>query len=94
MTTADTRDLPALLDCETAARALYDFLDGRLPRATMLSVQAHIETCRTCAGHYRFARRVLELIPASVPLTGESHALRMTIVASLKAEGYIEPAAG
>ena len=95
MTTTDTqRDIPALIDCETAARALYDFLDGRLPHATMQAVQAHVDTCTTCASHYRFARRVLDLIPAAVPLAGESHALRLKIVESLKAEGYIERAAG
>ncbi len=82
------REGPALIECETAARALYDFLDGRLPEETMEAVQHHVDTCRNCASHFTFARRVLEQIPAALPLSGEAHALRARIVASLKAEGY------
>ncbi len=82
------RDGPALIECETAARALYDFLDGRLPLATMAAVQNHVDTCRNCASHFTFARRVLEQIPAALPLSGEAHALRARIVESLRSEGY------
>ncbi len=82
---------PSLMDCETAARALYDYLDGRLPNATVLAVQRHVETCATCAGHYRFARRVLDLIPAAMPLDGDSGALRLKVIESLKAEGFVAP---
>ena len=87
MMTAD-ESVPALIDCETAVRALYDYLDGRLPGETTHAVQHHVETCRNCASHFTFARRMLELVPASLPLGGESAALRARIVASLAAEGY------
>jgi anti-sigma factor (TIGR02949 family) len=86
--TSTERDTPALIDCETAARALYDYLDGRLPAATTESVRAHIETCKACAGHFAFAQRVLDLVPASLPLTGEPHGLRVKILETLKAEGF------
>lgn len=86
--TSDERGSPALMECEAAVRALYDYLDGRLPTATELSVSAHIETCRNCASHFTFARRVLELVPAALPLAGEATALRARIVESLKAAGY------
>lgn len=86
--TSDERGSPALIECEAAARALYDYLDGRLPTATELSVSAHIDTCRNCASHFAFARRVLELVPAALPLGGEALLLRARIVASLKAEGF------
>jgi anti-sigma factor RsiW len=84
------REQPALIDCETAARALYDYLDGRLPTATMEVVQHHVETCRACASHFAFSRRVLELVPAALPLADESHGLRLRIVETLKSEGYRE----
>ncbi|MBC7843431.1 MAG: zf-HC2 domain-containing protein [Gemmatimonadaceae bacterium] len=90
MTTTDERGSPALIECEAAARALYDYLDGRLPMATEASVYWHIETCRNCASHFAFARRVLDLVPSAVPLAGEAHALRARIVESLKVEGYAE----
>ena len=82
------REQPALIECETAARALYDYLDGRLPMATMQSVQQHVDTCRACASHFVFARRLLELVPAALPLTDESHALRLRVIESLQSEGY------
>ena len=87
MMTAD-ESVPALIDCETAVRALYDYLDGRLPGETTDSVQHHVETCRNCASHFTFARRMLELVPAAMPLAGESGALRARIVASLRDEGF------
>lgn len=92
MTMPDTaHEPPSLIDCETAARALYDYLDGRLPHATVQAVERHVQVCTTCAGHYRFARRVLDLIPSAMPLDGESHALRLKVVESLRAEGYVAP---
>lgn len=87
MSAADA-NVPTLIDCENAVRALYDYLDGRLPDATTRAVQGHVETCRACASHFTFARRLLELVPASLPLAGESGALRERIVSSLKTEGY------
>ncbi len=80
---------PAFIACRSAASALYDFLDGRLPGATAASVQQHIDTCAECASHYAFARQVLDLIPVSMPLES-SAALRERIVQSLQAEGYRE----
>ncbi len=83
---------PPLIDCRTAASALYDFLDGRLPDSAVGAVQGHIDTCRTCASHYDFARQVLMLIPSALPLPTDSAALRERIVKSLTAEGYSESA--
>lgn len=82
---------PPLIDCHAAASALYDFLDGRLSATAVSAVQGHIDTCRTCASHYDFARQVLTLIPTALPLPTDSEALRGRIVTSLKAEGYSAP---
>ena len=87
MSTAD-KGAPALIDCEMAVRALYDYLDGRLPDATTSAVEGHLATCRGCASHFTFARRLLELVPSSLPLAGEASVLRARVVESLKAEGY------
>jgi anti-sigma factor RsiW len=87
-TTETAHEPPSLIDCETAARALYDYLDGRLPHATRQAVQHHIDVCSKCAGHFRFARRVLELIPSAMPLDADSRALRLKVIESLRAEGF------
>ena len=79
---------PALIDCRTAALALYDFLDGPLTDGTMASVRHHIDLCAECAPHFDFARRVIALLPSAVPLDASTAALRARIVASLKAEGF------
>lgn len=92
MTTPNVgHETPSLIDCEAAARALYDYLDGRLPYASTLAVQQHVEMCQCCAGHYHFARRVLELIPSAMPLDGDSRHLRLKVIETLKAEGYVAP---
>ena len=84
------RELPARIACETAARTLYDYLDGRLTPTTMEVVHEHLATCRICASHFDFARRMLDLVPAAFPLDDASPALRARIVESLKSEGYLE----
>ena len=85
---SDERGSPALIECEAAVRALYDYLDGRLPFETEAAVHGHIETCRNCSSHFVFARRVLDLVPAAMPLGGDALLLRARIVESLKVEGY------
>ena len=87
MTTTELEP-PPLLDCRTAASALYDFLDGRMSESAVGAVQGHIDTCRTCASHFDFARQVLTLIHAALPLPTDSEALHQRIVTSLKVEGY------
>ena len=39
------------LPCETAREMLEPFIDGELPTADQVAVQAHLRSCRTCATH-------------------------------------------
>ncbi len=78
---------PGVIDCRTAASALYDFLDARLPGATMASVQHHIDVCAECAAHYDFARRVLSLLPGAVPLETDCAPLRARILDAITRDG-------
>jgi anti-sigma factor RsiW len=82
---------PSLISCKAAASALYDFLDGRLENVTSRAVEQHIATCKECAGHFAFARRVLALIPSSLPLETNTNALRRRIVGALQDEGFSAP---
>jgi anti-sigma factor RsiW len=79
---------PPLMECRTAASALYDYLDGRLPDATAVAVQQHIETCRMCASHFDFAREVLVQVGASSPLPPVAPELRLRVIAGLRDAGY------
>ena len=54
---------PGAIDCETAVRRLWDFLDGRLSQSARDEVEAHLAVCAYCPPHFRFAsdmRRMLE----------------------------------
>jgi anti-sigma factor (TIGR02949 family) len=80
--------MPSMVTCERAARALYDYLDGQLPDAEMDVIREHATTCKECAPHFEFARRLLDMLPAAMPMVDVPRALRTRIVQSLIAEGY------
>jgi anti-sigma factor RsiW len=47
--------LPTPIDCETAVRRLWDFIDGRLPTTNRSEVERHLSTCEGCPPHFAFA---------------------------------------
>jgi anti-sigma factor (TIGR02949 family) len=82
-------DRPAAIECEAAVRAMYDYLDSRLDALAATRVTSHLETCRACAAHYTFARRLLDHLPAAVPVTDVPQELRHRITSALTAAGYV-----
>jgi anti-sigma factor (TIGR02949 family) len=58
---------PASIDCETAVRRLWDFLDGRLPDIARAEVEEHLSTCELCPPHFDFARTMHDALAASAP---------------------------
>jgi anti-sigma factor RsiW len=82
---------PSAIDCRTAAKSLYDFIDGRLPKAELGHVRAHIEMCTKCAPHFIFARQVLALLPVALPLAGDTSALRARVLAAIAEDGLLRP---
>lgn len=55
------------IDCETAVRRLWDFLDGRLPEMAHQEVEAHLAACEHCPPHFEFARAMQRALAASAP---------------------------
>jgi anti-sigma factor RsiW len=53
---------PAPIECETAVRRLWDYVDGRLPVLAHGEVQAHLATCILCAPSFAFARAMKEAL--------------------------------
>lgn len=51
-------------DCETAVRALWDYLDRELPAPDMASIDAHLAVCERCRAHFAFERHLIEEIRA------------------------------
>ncbi|HKH91459.1 MAG TPA: zf-HC2 domain-containing protein [Gemmatimonadaceae bacterium] len=58
---------PASIDCETAVRRLWDFLDGRLTDIARTEVEEHLATCVLCPPHFDFARTMRGALAASAP---------------------------
>jgi anti-sigma factor RsiW len=56
---------PATIDCETAVRRLWDFLDGRLPAMAHAEVELHLATCLRCPPHFEFARKMQVALAAA-----------------------------
>ena len=79
---------PAPIDCEAAARRLWDFLDGELDPAHAAEVEAHLATCRRCPPHFAFAQRMAAEIGAAERAPTPPDALRARVLEALRAEGY------
>lgn len=56
---------PSPIDCETAVRRLWDYLDGRLAATAHAEVEAHLAVCKHCPPHFTFARKIQEGLAAS-----------------------------
>jgi len=79
---------PTPIDCETAVRRLWDYLDGELGDEQMAEVRAHVDACRLCPPHFDFARTFLNAIAAGRREHERPGALRARLVAALRAEGF------
>jgi anti-sigma factor RsiW len=88
MTRSDTfrSDGTNPIDCETAVRRLWDFLDGRLPALADDEVKAHLATCADCPRHFAFATSIQKGLAASTPpraLADEEARLRERVRSAL-----------
>jgi anti-sigma factor RsiW len=77
---------PRPIDCETAVRRLWDYLDGRLPAMTHGEVEAHLRSCELCPPHFEFAAEMRKALAESAqPLsTGEETRLRLRVRGALE----------
>jgi anti-sigma factor RsiW len=74
------------IDCETAVRRLWDYLDGRLPAMTHEEVEAHLKSCELCPPHFAFAAEMRKALPASSQSlsTGEEARLLLRVRGALE----------
>lgn len=77
---------PSPIDCETAVRRLWDYLDGRLPAMTHDDVEAHLSSCERCLPHFAFAGEMKKALAASpVPLSSDDESrLRLRVRSALE----------
>jgi anti-sigma factor RsiW len=57
----------APIDCDTAVRRLWDYIDGRLPAMARVEVDAHLATCEGCPPHFAFARTMRRALASIAP---------------------------
>jgi len=80
----------APIDCETAVRRLWDYLDGGLDAPTRGEVQQHLATCAKCPPHFSFAASTLAASAAARPSVlspAEESALRARVRRTLVEAG-------
>jgi anti-sigma factor (TIGR02949 family) len=57
-------DVPEI-DCLTAVRQLWDYLDQELTEDRMAMVRKHLASCERCLPHHDFGKRFLEALRAT-----------------------------
>ncbi len=53
------------MNCESALKKLFDFLDGELSDTTSEEVAEHLAVCRDCYPYFNFQRLFLDRLAAS-----------------------------
>ncbi|MGH7663705.1 MAG: anti-sigma factor family protein [Gemmatimonadaceae bacterium] len=76
------------LDCETAMRQLFDYLDDELTEERMVLVREHLELCALCCPHYDFLRAILDALPATRTTAEAPAAVRERVLATLHEAGF------
>lgn len=79
-------ETPSAIDCATAVRRLWDYLDARLSSVARDEVEAHLATCEKCPPHFAFAERMkASLARTAMPAISneEEHHLRGRVRAAL-----------
>lgn len=74
---ATTRTTAAPIDCETAVRRLWDYLDGRLAPWARDEVDVHLDACAACPPHFAFAKAIRDALAASTPTVATADEVRL-----------------
>lgn len=80
-----------MIDCDTAMRMLWDFLDGHLADSDDAAVRAHMDMCSHCFPHAKFGELVLKAVAAQRATPAPANSVREGVLARLRLEGYDEP---
>jgi anti-sigma factor RsiW len=80
-------DTPSL-DCGSAVRMLWDYLDGNLDAVNESAVRAHVARCSHCFPHANFGQIVIDAMAQLRDTPDSAAAARDGVLARLRAEGY------
>jgi anti-sigma factor (TIGR02949 family) len=79
------------IDCETAMRSLWDYLDRALDVTLASRLDEHLIRCDKCRAHADFERTLIERIRAIRREHDDPARLRTAVVAALEAAGMRSP---
>ena len=77
-----------MIDCRTAVRQLWDYLDGELDDQRMDEVRQHLDTCKHCLPHAEFGRRFLHELGRARDRHVMPPVVRSQVMAALTAAGF------
>jgi anti-sigma factor (TIGR02949 family) len=77
------------IDCQTAVRQLWDYLDDELDDVRMVEVRQHLLTCKSCLPHADFGRRFIQALSRAREHHVMPPAVRSQVMTSLAAAGFL-----
>ena len=84
----------APIDCRSAMRELWDYLDDELPVERTAQIHEHLRTCTGCHEHMEFCRAFLAQIEMPTVSAGAVSGLRERVEDALRRDGLMQPEAG
>lgn len=76
------------IDCKSALRQLWDYLDSELDEPRMSEVRHHLETCEHCFQNADFSRRFLEALNGARRRQVLPLVVRSQVMAALTEVGF------
>ena len=76
------------IDCQSALKQLWDYLDLELTDERMAEVGNHLTSCQRCLPHHDFARRFLGALQATRDANAMPPEVREKVLRQLTDSGY------
>jgi anti-sigma factor RsiW len=77
----------APIDCRSAMRELWDYLDDELPLERTDQIREHLATCHGCSSHVEFCRAFLVQIDRVPVAPSELSRMREKVSHALRGQG-------
>ena len=76
------------IDCLTAVRQLWDYLDEELDDQRMVEVRHHLLNCKECLPHAQFGRRFIQALSRARERHVMPPAVRKQVMSALAEAGF------
>jgi len=76
------------IDCHSALKQLWDYLDHELTEERMAEVRQHLAVCSHCLPHHDFGRRFLDALQTTRKDTTMPPELRVRVMRQLTETGF------